>query len=66
MYVCICKAVSEKDVLHAIEKGVRTLKEIQKNCGAGTDCGACCSKVNAILDKTIQAPCMHLPKASSE
>jgi bacterioferritin-associated ferredoxin len=41
MYVCICRAVTDRDVCKAIEAGARTVQDVTRACRAGGDCGAC-------------------------
>lgn len=41
MVVCICKAVSDRDVARAISEGARSVDEVAQCTGAGTGCGAC-------------------------
>lgn len=50
--ICYCKSISKKEVLLAIEKGAKSLKEIQNQTRActGNECatknpsGKCCSE----------------------
>ena len=41
MLVCLCHGVSERDVTKAVRSGARTVEEVGRTCGAGTDCGTC-------------------------
>ena len=41
MYVCVCNAVTEREVGEAIGSGARTRAEVTRACGAGGDCGSC-------------------------
>jgi bacterioferritin-associated ferredoxin len=41
MYVCICRAVCDREVEAAIDGGATTVEAVTKACGAGGDCGAC-------------------------
>jgi bacterioferritin-associated ferredoxin len=50
MLVCICKGLSERQVLSTIESGARTVEEIGRRCGAGTDCGTCEGALEAMLE----------------
>ncbi len=40
MIVCSCYAISDKELREAAASGV-TLKEIEAEIGAGTECGVC-------------------------
>ncbi len=46
MYVCVCKAVTEKDIHAAVQTGARTMKDLREQLGVGEDCGCCgsCAK----------------------
>jgi bacterioferritin-associated ferredoxin len=41
MIVCLCHGVSERTLEKIIDEGAGSLKAIQKQCGAGGDCGSC-------------------------
>jgi bacterioferritin-associated ferredoxin len=42
MIVCVCRGVSERQVVEAVRCGARTLEDVARQCdGAGTDCGSC-------------------------
>ncbi len=46
MYVCVCNAVTEKQVYAAIDNGAKTIKALSRQLNVGTQCGACvgCAK----------------------
>ena len=50
MYVCICMAVTEKDIRDAAASGFTSANEVMEKTGAGSRCGTCRSTVAAILD----------------
>jgi len=49
MLVCICKGISDRRIHEEIRRGNATLGAIQSCCQAGTDCGACVSKIRRLL-----------------
>jgi len=49
MYVCLCHAVTKKDIELLIKKGCKTLPEIQKACGLGGSCGTCLQTAKEIV-----------------
>ncbi|MGZ5008353.1 MAG: (2Fe-2S)-binding protein [Methylobacter sp.] len=64
MYVCVCKAVTDSQILTAIDNGVCTRKKLTHCFGIGKDCGKCNKDVNALLEqKMAQAlpPAMNQP-----
>jgi bacterioferritin-associated ferredoxin len=52
MYVCVCKAVTDSQIVTAIENGVCTRKKLTQCFGMGKDCGKCNKDVIALLDQT--------------
>jgi bacterioferritin-associated ferredoxin len=51
MYVCVCHAVTEDDVLRHVTAGVGTAKEMRTACGMGPGCGQCVRRICALLDE---------------
>ncbi|MGY1813159.1 (2Fe-2S)-binding protein [Blastococcus sp. SYSU D00820] len=45
MYVCICYAVSDRQLDAVIADGARTEEEVGDACGAGTGCGNCLDRI---------------------
>jgi bacterioferritin-associated ferredoxin len=50
MYVCVCRAVTDKQVTEAIEGGAETVAEVTRVCEAGGDCGACHQKIEDMIE----------------
>ncbi|MFJ6213913.1 bacterioferritin-associated ferredoxin [Streptomyces sp. NPDC092296] len=57
MYVCSCHAVTEQRIQREIAAGAATPREIAKGCGAGTDCGSCVRRIQALLGHHGARPC---------
>jgi bacterioferritin-associated ferredoxin len=41
MYVCVCKAVTDRQIREAAAGGARTLKDLRRDLGVTSDCGRC-------------------------
>jgi bacterioferritin-associated ferredoxin len=41
MYVCVCKAVSDKRIEREVRQGVISLRDLSQATGLGTCCGKC-------------------------
>lgn len=52
--ICICKSVSESDLVSCIHKGAHTLEDVISQTGASTNCGSCSSMVAYIFEKEMQ------------
>ncbi len=57
MYVCICHAVTERQVSDAIASGAATEEDVGDLTGAGTTCGGC---VLRICERLAAADAGHL------
>lgn len=51
MYVCICNAITEKQLEDA-QKTSKSFREICKNLGLGSDCGACVQEAIQKVNKS--------------
>lgn len=49
MYICHCRAVTDRRICEAIEAGACDQEDISKRCGAGGACGGCIPAVRALL-----------------
>jgi len=66
MYVCICNAITDKQIRVAAEAGVSDLWGLQKTLGVATNCGACKEMAADILREhaTGAQPRMYRPAAA--
>lgn len=49
MLICLCRSVSEQDILDAIETG--TFSELFDRTRLGTECGACVNTIRLLLEE---------------
>ncbi len=52
MYVCVCNAVTERQVYKAINAGATTVKALSRQLGVGTQCGVCVGCAKECLSKS--------------
>jgi bacterioferritin-associated ferredoxin len=64
MYICICKAVSEKRILRAVAEGAVTLRDLRDRTELGTQCGKCVPHAYTLLRDTLEQK--HSPAAHHE
>ncbi len=50
MYVCGCRAVTDREVHDAVHAGARSAAEVADRCGAGSRCGNCVDLVLAVVE----------------
>ncbi len=51
MYVCVCFAVTDKEIRRAIEDGADTREAVTRACRAGGDCGSCHRQIEAMIEQ---------------
>ena len=43
MYVCVCQAVTDREIHQAARNGAKTLRDLRRELGVSVDCGRCAS-----------------------
>nr|WP_169314219.1 (2Fe-2S)-binding protein [Streptomyces piniterrae] len=51
MYVCSCFGITEQQVRDHADSGACTPRQIASACKAGTDCGNCVRRIQALLGR---------------
>ena len=54
MYVCVCQAVTDRQIREAAEGGARTLKDLRRDLGVTRDCGRCAYCAHECLQEANQ------------
>ena len=61
MYVCLCKGISDQDIIDEMDQGARNLRDLSKRLGIGSQCGSCCQSAKEVIkDYKIAAKEMSL------
>ena len=55
MFICICNAVTDKDIRQAARAGAKDLWALQEQLGVATNCGSCSQDALAIVEETHKA-----------
>ena len=53
MYLCVCRAIREREVDAAVRAGARRPVDIFKACGKSPQCGGCAGELRKRIDQTI-------------
>jgi bacterioferritin-associated ferredoxin len=62
MYVCICKAVSDRRIRRAVDEGAVSVRDLSRETALGTNCGKCVPQAREILAEALAAKrpfCAH-------
>jgi bacterioferritin-associated ferredoxin len=57
MYICICKAVTDREIRCAVAEGARTVRALRKQLGCTGQCGKCKPQVCEIRDEVLAEQC---------
>ncbi|MGZ5025880.1 MAG: (2Fe-2S)-binding protein [Methylobacter sp.] len=64
MYVCVCQAVTDREIHQAARNGAKTLKDLRRDLGVSVDCGRCASCARQCLKAANQDFLDALPVAA--
>ena len=53
MFVCVCHAVTDRDIHEAVDGGVDHVDQLGELCGAGTCCGSCRSTAQELIESRL-------------
>ena len=49
MYICICNAVTDSEIIQAHQSGKKTFKQISQHLGVGQCCGRCVNNAKQVI-----------------
>lgn len=50
MYVCMCHAISDRQIREVVERGATSLNEVQAHLPVGDCCGCCAQAAQDIIE----------------
>jgi len=53
MYICVCKAVSDKKIRQLVQEGATSVRELKQCLGVGSQCGKCIPAAQELLSETL-------------
>lgn len=60
MYICVCKAVTDKAIRQQVAQGLCSMRELKQCLGVGSQCGKCTSAAQDLLNRSLSSqmiPC---------
>lgn len=54
MYVCICHAITDRQIREAVEEGATSLVELQHSLPVAACCGRCADTAREVIDEHLQ------------
>jgi bacterioferritin-associated ferredoxin len=69
MYICHCRAVTDRTIRQEVAAGARTIDELAERCQAGSRCGGCwpalmelLSQIEARQDTLVVGSSLDFPR----
>ena len=59
MYVCLCNAVTDREIRGAVKLGARSLVDLRETLGVATCCGRCSDCARTVLAESLAASCAY-------
>lgn len=53
MYVCVCKAVTDKQIRAAVDQGAESMREVRRSLGVSTQCGRCACVARDVFNEAL-------------
>ena len=54
MYVCLCKAVTDRQIRESIAGGACTFADVRRQLGVATQCGKCGQLAKSIVETAVK------------
>jgi bacterioferritin-associated ferredoxin len=53
MFVCVCHAVTDRDIHRAVDEGIAHIEQLEDRCGVGSSCGSCRPIAQELIDSRL-------------
>ena len=64
MYICLCRAVTDKQIRTSVENGASSFREVREELDLGTCCGRCVPEARELIDQTLSQLAARLSVAA--
>ncbi len=64
MYVCVCNAVTDHDIVEVVKDGVCTMAQLEETLLVATCCGKCRDAAIECLERSRPVPPLALAKSA--
>ncbi|MEM7217626.1 MAG: (2Fe-2S)-binding protein [Pseudomonadota bacterium] len=65
MYVCLCNAVTDRQITAAIGRGAQDVTDVVRELGVGTNCGTCLEYAQELIESHKQGTTVSQVDGSS-
>lgn len=54
MYICVCNAITERQIEQAVRQGARRMRDLRTHLGVTAECGRCASCAHQCLKSALK------------
>ena len=65
MYVCVCNAVTDRDIREAVEQGFDSMSALRRELKVGTCCGRCTDSARNLLSEAVSEQWLPQPSIAA-
>jgi bacterioferritin-associated ferredoxin len=65
MYICLCNAITDRQIVQAAELGARSPEDLAQHLGVGLGCGRCVTCAKEVLCETLRGMSAHPEKLAA-
>ncbi|MDX1610207.1 MAG: (2Fe-2S)-binding protein [Halofilum sp. (in: g-proteobacteria)] len=62
MYICICQAVTDHEIRHAVRGGIISFEEMRQQLGVALCCGRCCERAEQVFYAALRQTFPPMPR----
>ena len=55
MYVCICKGITESQIIDVMNSGASSMRDVRNQLGVNNQCGKCLRHTRAIVESYLSS-----------
>lgn len=55
MYVCLCKAVTDRQIRECVGEGARSMRDLRQRLGVASQCGKCAGCARELLQESTRS-----------
>jgi bacterioferritin-associated ferredoxin len=55
MYICVCHAISDRQIREAVDRGAGSLYEVQTQLPVASCCGRCEDSAREVIEKQLES-----------
>ncbi len=53
MYICICKGVTDREIVQEVQAGARSIDDVKVKTGCSSQCGKCLFRASKLVQDTL-------------